>query len=71
MVLKAREKPIITLMDMMQNKVMKRFQEKKGKEPKFKHIICPRIIEKLNYIRKVVKCGECNLCWEGSLGDAT
>ncbi|KAH0636774.1 hypothetical protein KY289_036689 [Solanum tuberosum] len=50
-ILDARDKAIITLLEMIKNKLMKRLYKKKEWINKYQGLICPKIEKKLNQIR--------------------
>ena len=51
-ILKAHDKPIITMFEMMLKKLMKRYQFKRLGMEKYEGVICPKILDKLEAASK-------------------
>jgi len=49
-ILKARDKPILTMLEMIRKQLMRRYQLKRDGISKLKGKMCPRIVEKLEVV---------------------
>lgn len=65
-VMEARDKPIITMLEMIRRLVMCRLQSKREFIAKCDHLICPRIIEKLKAREKLGR--DCDIVHGGGGG---
>ena len=62
-ILDAREKPILTMLEVIRSKIMNRIMNKRNKMMKLKGEICPKIQKKLEKNKE-----QFARCWPSSLG---
>ncbi|XP_058216684.1 uncharacterized protein LOC131327546 [Rhododendron vialii] len=63
-ILEARDKPIISMLEWIRRKVMNRFQIKRMGMEKYNQAICPRIMAKLDVMKKDSKDSFAHFCGE-------